>query len=535
MVRIARAASALFFVVAAGLPLERQAEAQTCNITGGAGTSPTNLPGAISNASCTTFVLGDGFYTTASITRPGITVVAANKCQAKVAPELAIRANNVTVNGVSITSSGTALSVSNPGARVLNNCIQGFGKTTYGNGIWVFQSALDPSNKVIVDGNALDDWGGAQYAVGIEVGKAADDPRAESQIGIEIKNNRVTNGPTAGSLWSSGIQIFHPALVHGNYVHRVSGPAIQNKAWNSHISCNEVTNGMYDGALYNRDDSNNVWEYNLVHDSAVGIDHFMGNNVVYRGNVFYNMAYFGRIKDQGIGTTNLLIENNTFYNSSGWASWIWDTSSNATLQKILWKNNIWHTAKGSAINPDSGAVGAWDETGNIFWQTTQPMGTTGAGATSLTIDPRFVNPPINFTPQASQAIGKGAPWPLPCDGVTEPPPPPPPPNATILSDNFETGLNWTRTGNTTWYTGSPKVGTHSVRLRQTGQIRRTISLTGRTGISVAFKMGANTLEGSEKVQAQYFDGASWQTIAEILNNSTQENNQLHQFNPAFPG
>ena len=36
------------------------------------------------------------------------------------------------------------------------------------------------------------------------------------------------------------------------------------------------------------------------------------------------------------------------------------------------------------------------------------------------------------------------------------------------------------------------------------------------------------------VQAQYFDGASWQTIAEILNGSSQENNQLHQFSVQLP-
>jgi hypothetical protein len=95
-------------------------------------------------------------------------------------------------------------------------------------------------------------------------------------------------------------------------------------------------------------------------------------------------------------------------------------------------------------------------------------------------------------------------------------------------------LNWTRTGDTTWYTGSPKVSTHSVQLRQTGQIQRTISLAGRTVISVAFKMGAYSLEGSEMVQAQYFDGASWQTIAEILNGNSQEDNQLHQFGVQLP-
>jgi hypothetical protein len=51
----------------------------------------------------------------------------------------------------------------------------------------------------------------------------------------------------------------------------------------------------------------------------------------------------------------------------------------------LWRRNIWHTARGSAINPDSGAVGAWSQSENIFWQTVQPPGT------SLT-NPQLVSP-----------------------------------------------------------------------------------------------------------------------------------------------
>ena len=48
-------------------------------------------------------------------------------------------------------------------------------------------------------------------------------------------------------------------------------------------------------------------------------------------------------------------------------------------------------------------------------------------------------------------------------------------------------------------------------------------------------MAASSLDSnSEKVQAQYFNGTNWQTSAEILNNSAQENNQLHQFNVSLP-
>jgi hypothetical protein len=173
-------------------------------------------------------------------------------------------------------------------------------------------------------------------------------------------------------------------------------------------------NATGDGALYNRLNSNNVWEYNYVHDSQVGIDHFMGNGTVFRGNVIANVGYFGRVKDQGIGSTNVLFENNTFYRSTGWAAFIWDTSTGGIISNILWRRNIFHTTAGAAINAPSQLHDAWDETDNIFWQSQRPSGTIGAGGTSRTMNP-LISPP-NFAPQEPSAGGYGAPWPLPCGG-----------------------------------------------------------------------------------------------------------------------
>jgi hypothetical protein len=107
--------------------------------------------------------------------------------------------------------------------------------------------------------------------------------------------------------------------------------------------------------------------------------------------------------------------------------------------------------------------------------------------------------------------------------------------ATIFSDDFESSLSWTKTGNTTWYTGSPKNGTHSVRLRVTGSIEKVISLSGYQNINVSFKMGANSLDNNnENVQALYYNGTSWQTLAQINNNSANENNQLNPYTFALP-
>jgi hypothetical protein len=175
-----------------------------------------------------------------------------------------------------------------------------------------------------------------------------------------------------------------------------------------------MVNVIGDGAMNNRLGSNNLWEYNIVHDSDVGIDHFMGDGTIFRGNVIYNVDYFGRVKDQGIGSTNLTFENNTFYNSSAWASFIWDNRSGAPLNNILWRKNIFHTARGVSIASSRALDPVWNETLNIFFKAVLPKGTTGASGTSLSINPNFVNPPSDFTAQEPSASGKGAPWPLPC-------------------------------------------------------------------------------------------------------------------------
>ena len=346
-------------------------------------------------------------------------IKAVNRCGAIVKPELSIQDQNVTVDGVSVIAAGTAVTVYKSGVKILNSCIQGFGKTQYGNGIWIFQQALDPNNKIIIDGNQLNDWGGFMYSGGIAIGKADDNYGVPTEISVEVRNNRITGGPIQSGIYNAAIQSFHPFLAYKNYVHTVSGTSFQNKTFNSRVACNEAVNVIGDGALYNRSGSHNVWEYNIVHDLEVGIDHFMGDGNVYRGNVIYNVDYFGRVKDQDIGSTNLLFENNTFHSSAAWASFIWDNSSGGVISNVLWRNNIFHTTSGAAISTSSTLDPVWDETYNIFFKSIRPTGTTGDSGTSLSIDPRFVNPPLDFTIQEPSASGKGATWPLPCPYPSE--------------------------------------------------------------------------------------------------------------------
>ena len=348
----------------------------SCDVSGGNLSNPTDLGSVLSTSpDCTVVVLGDGYYEPTSITRSGLTIRTANRCRARFRGELEIRARNVVVNGISVNTPETGISVYKPGVHVRNSCIEGFGKSVYGNGIWIFEEALDANNRIIVENNTLDDWGGYMYSSGIAIGKADDDRNIHNDITVEVRRNRITGGSTIDGIYNAAVQSFHPFIAYGNYVNTVSGTAFQNKTFNPYIACNEVVNNLGDSALYNRSSSNNVWEYNLIRDSYVGIDRFTGDGNVFRGNVIYDTDYIGRIKNHRPGSTNVLIERNTFYNSSASAGWTWDASSDGSISNIVWRSNLFHTINGEPI--ESPVPYAWDEYANGFYRTSHPSGTTG--------------------------------------------------------------------------------------------------------------------------------------------------------------
>jgi hypothetical protein len=384
-------------------------------ITGGATIgSATNLSiiDAAGYAGFNRFILGDGFYSGATITRPGIMLQAENTWAAKTGP-LTISANNVSLHGLSITTTVGPITINNPGAQI-NNCeLRGFGHTAYANGISVSKSALNPTNRTIIAGNTITDWGIKSapldpFAAGIAVGVASD-TQDITAICVEISGNQITDGPVLSGLQSAGIQLFFPALVRNNLVHTVSGSGVQMKSINSIVQSNEFVNILFDGAFNQRFPiaSNNLWENNFVHNCDVGIDHYMGSGVIYRGNVIHTMGVYGRIKD--FDTTNgMLIKNNTFYNSTGTAGFIWELTGGVTFTGIVFQDNIWDTTNGLAIQ--NLATSAWVETGNIFWNSTPP---SPIGTGSQVVNPLLTSPPTNFTPLAPAAAGKGALWPLP--------------------------------------------------------------------------------------------------------------------------
>lgn len=101
---------------------------------------------------------------------------------------------------------------------------------------------------------------------------------------------------------------------------------------------------------------------------------------------------------------------------------------------------------------------------------------------------------------------------------------------TLFSDGFEKALDWTRLGDATWHTGSPKNGTHSARLRTKGAIEKSVSTKGFKDITVSFSMGAYSLDSArENMQALYYNGSVWKLLAEIKNATTNENNKLNTY------
>jgi hypothetical protein len=87
--------------------------------------------------------------------------------------------------------------------------------------------------------------------------------------------------------------------------------------------------------------------------------------------------------------------------------------------------------------------------------------------------------------------------------------------STIFSDNFNTGYaGWSSSGNVS-SVSSPAVQPNSVRLRQTGQIWRTVSTVGYSSISVTWTMAAQSLESNEFCYAEINTGSGWSVIATL--------------------
>ena len=147
--------------------------------------------------------------------------------------------------------------------------------------------------------------------------------------------------------------------------------------------------------------------------SDFGFDVFQGDHILFQGNVFYDVKYFGNIKNFRSGTHDLTFRNNAFCQSSGWAGIIWDKNSGGTLSGIVWRDNVFYETKGRAITWNGDYhKSIWDEYDNVYWHSRRPtQPTTGSSGSSVEMDPKFAELPKNFAITAPALAGKGAKWP----------------------------------------------------------------------------------------------------------------------------
>jgi len=102
-----------------------------------------------------------------------------------------------------------------------------------------------------------------------------------------------------------------------------------------------------------------------------GFDVFQGDHILFQDNVFYDVKYFGIIKNFRDGIHDLTFRHNTFYQSSGPAGIVWDKNQSGTFSGIVWLDNVFFETKGSAIAWRGAYDKAiWDEHGNVSFRVT---------------------------------------------------------------------------------------------------------------------------------------------------------------------
>lgn len=96
---------------------------------------------------------------------------------------------------------------------------------------------------------------------------------------------------------------------------------------------------------------------------------------------------------------------------------------------------------------------------------------------------------------------------------------------TIFFDDFDDGYaGWITSGNVS-SDNYPAIGANSARLRQDGQIWRTIDTSGYSNISVTWTMAAGSLENNEYCYVEVNTGSGWSIIASLGNG--QDNNSFN--------
>lgn len=255
------------------------------------------------------FFLASGSYAGGTIKRNGVTIVA-DRGRTTVTSPLVIRANNVTLDGLTWRGvNGTNVSIYGKNNVIRNCSIIEFGKDAASKGIWI-RPGGDYSNNVI-EGCVFDDWGSpAHHSSGIKIGQSGTAPTSSNNV---IRGNRFTNGASGGN--SPAIQIFFPSIVEDNVIDGCED-GIEVKGSNNIIRHNMITNCDGGEILSNRFGNNNLYEGNcIVRNAGFGLTVSIGVNNTWSNNVIYDNERIAHITSSGDKTgsiKNLWFDGNIF-------------------------------------------------------------------------------------------------------------------------------------------------------------------------------------------------------------------------------
>jgi len=91
-------------------------------------------------------------------------------------------------------------------------------------------------------------------------------------------------------------------------------------------------------------------------------------------------------------------------------------------------------------------------------------------------------------------------------------------DTTIFSDDFEDGdySGWSNSGTVNMETLNAR-GSYSVELKGDGQIWRTVSTSGYTGVTYTWYWAAGSLESADHCYAEVNTGSGWTTVDQLDN------------------
>ncbi len=383
-------------------------------------------------------------------------------------------------------------------------------------------------SNVVVDGNEIEaaNNGGNQEMLAIS-----------GSTSVTVTNNHVHHGgPTSSG--GEGISVYNASrnvLVKGNHVHHAPRAGIYINAYQGNLNAVVV-------------------EGNRVHDnqrSGIAIEAEIGgytaSNVIVTNNLVYRNGTSGiLLGNWGNGTlqniwivNNTVVENGIGAGGGGIALW------NTRARKVIVRNNLLSQNVQFTIHLNGTPATETTITHNLIDDFRNLNGET-RGTNYVIGEPYFVNPSqgdfcllpdspainagtllnapgYDFHNTARDQIDIGA-----CEYSD-------PPRKVIFSDTFEVAFSgWMRSGNLTWYTGSPRLGIRSVRLTGNAQISKTISTQGYQEVILTLYLGAASYENNEELQVAWWDGSAWRVLTAIKNGSPRENNRLNRLQFRLP-